>query len=177
MYYSEINKCSTVDGPGVRVAVFFSGCHANKCKEGHCPGCHNPAAWNFSLGSEYTKETEEYILDVLARPYIAGLSLLGGEPYDSPDLEALLSLVRTAKMRHPEKDIWIWTGYEFDHIISSPLTKLVDVIVCGRFILEQRDISSKNIFRGSANQRVIDAQASLNSGRAIGLSGIPNNEV
>jgi anaerobic ribonucleoside-triphosphate reductase activating protein len=176
MYYSEINKCSTVDGPGVRVAVFFSGCHANKCKEGHCPGCHNPAAWNFSLGSEYTKGTEDEIVAAVSKPYISGLSILGGEPYDS-DAHLLVSLVERVKQQYPDKDVWIWTGYEFDHIISSPLTKLVDVAVCGRFILDQRDISSKNIFRGSANQRVIDVQASLNSGRTIGLSGIPNNEV
>jgi anaerobic ribonucleoside-triphosphate reductase activating protein len=85
--------------------------------------------------------------------------------------------VRKVKMYYPNKDIWIWTGYEFDQIKSSPLTKFVDVVVTGRFILEQRDISDGNRWRGSKNQRVIDVQSSLNSGKTVGLSGIPNNEV
>jgi anaerobic ribonucleoside-triphosphate reductase activating protein len=85
--------------------------------------------------------------------------------------------VRKVKMYYPTKDIWIWTGYEFDQIKSSPLTKFVDVAVTGRFILDQRDISDGNRWRGSKNQRVIDVQSSLNSGKIVGLSGIPNNEV
>jgi anaerobic ribonucleoside-triphosphate reductase activating protein len=85
--------------------------------------------------------------------------------------------VRKVKMYYPTKDIWIWTGYEFDQIKASPLTKFVDVAVTGRFILDQRDISDGNRWRGSKNQRVIDVQSSLNSGKTVGLSGIPNNEV
>jgi anaerobic ribonucleoside-triphosphate reductase activating protein len=85
--------------------------------------------------------------------------------------------VRKVKMYYPTKDIWIWTGYEFDQIKSSPLTKFVDVAVTGRFILDQRDISDGNRWRGSKNQRVIDVQSSLNSGRAVAVGGIPNNEV
>jgi anaerobic ribonucleoside-triphosphate reductase activating protein len=85
--------------------------------------------------------------------------------------------VRKVKMYYPTKDIWIWTGYEFDQIKSSSLTKYIDVAVTGRFILDQRDISDGNRWRGSKNQRVIDVQSSLNSGRAVGLSGIPSNEV
>ena len=101
MKYQQLNRSDISNGPGIRVSLFVSGCTLR------CKGCHNAAAWDFSRGIEYTKETEEYILDVLARPYITGLSLLGGEPYDSPDPEALLSLVRKMKMHHPEKDIWI----------------------------------------------------------------------
>jgi anaerobic ribonucleoside-triphosphate reductase activating protein len=85
----------------VRVSLFISGCTLR------CKGCHNAAAWDFGSGTEYTKETEEYILDALAKPYITGLSLLGGECYDQRDSEELLSLVRKAKMLYPEKDIWI----------------------------------------------------------------------
>lgn len=77
----------------------------------------------------------------------------------------------------PEKDIWIWTGYEFEEIKGTELITYCDVAVVGGFILGQRDISGNNVFRGSRNQRVIDIQASLKSGRPIGLIGIPNNEV
>ena len=101
MKYQQLNRSDISNGPGIRVSLFVSGCTLR------CKGCHNAAAWDFSRGTEYTKETEEYILDVLARPYITGLSLLGGEIYDQPDSEVLLNLVRKAKMHHPEKDIWI----------------------------------------------------------------------
>lgn len=171
MNYSRINTADISNGPGVRVSLFVSGCSIR------CKGCFNQNAWDFNCGEEFTKETEEGILKLLGQSYIKGLSLLGGEIYDQRDSEVLLSLVRKAKMHHPEKDIWVWTGYEFDQIKASPLTKYVDVAVCGKFILEQRDISGENIYRGSRNQRVIDVQASLNSGKAIGLSGIPNNEL
>jgi anaerobic ribonucleoside-triphosphate reductase activating protein len=169
MKYLSLNKSDICNGPGVRVSLFVSGC-THRCK-----GCHNPDGWSFDNGTKYTSEIESEILDAVAKPYIKGLSLLGGEPFDQPDLEELVSLVRKAKMYYPEKDIWIWTGYEFDQIRTSPLTKYIDVAVTGRFILEQRDISSHNIYRGSLNQRVIDVQSSLNNGRTIGLTGIPNN--
>jgi anaerobic ribonucleoside-triphosphate reductase activating protein len=88
-----------------------------------------------------------------------------------------VNLVRLAKEHYPNKDIWIWTGYEFDQIKSSSLIRYCDVAVTGRFILDQRDISSNNVYRGSKNQRVIDVQRSLESGKAVGLGGIPNNEI
>ena len=157
--------------PGVRVSIFVSGCTLR------CKGCHNSDAWDFCSGTKYTKETESEILDALAKTYVSGLSILGGEPYDSLDPEELLSLVRKAKMLYPTKDIWIWTGYEFDQIKSAPLTKYIDVVVTGRFILDQRDISDANRWRGSKNQRVIDVQSSLNQNKPIPMLGIPNNEV
>ena len=171
MNYLSLHKSDITNGPGVRVSLFVSGC-THRCK-----GCHNPDGWEFSNGTKYTSETESEIIEALSKPYIKGLSLLGGECYDQIDLEELVNLVRKVKMYYPTKDIWIWTGYEFDQIKSSPLTKFVDVAVTGRFILEQRDISDGNRWRGSRNQRIISVQESLNSGKTVGLSGIPNNEV
>lgn len=171
MKYQQLNKSDISNGPGVRVSLFVSGCTLR------CKGCHNPEAWNFESGTEFTNETIDLILEQVGKSYIQGLSILGGEPYDQKDFPMLVKLVRRFKFFYPEKNIWIWTGYEFDQIKSSPLTKFVDVAVTGRFILEQRDISDANRWRGSTNQRVIDVQASLNSGKVIGLSGIPNNEV
>ena len=171
MNYQQLNKSDISNGEGVRVSLFVSGCTLR------CKGCHNSDAWDFCSGTKYTKETELEILDALAKTYVSGLSILGGEPYDSLDPEELLSLVRKAKMLYPTKDIWIWTGYEFDQIKSAPLTKYIDVAVTGRFILDQRDISDANRWRGSKNQLVIDVQASLNSNKIIPMQGIPNNEV
>lgn len=138
MNYQKIYKNTVSDGNGIGVSLYVSGCSIR------CPGCHNVAAWDFCSGTKYTIETESEILDALGKPYVDHLSLLGGEIYDQSDSEELLSLVRKAKMLYPTKDIWVWTGYEFDQIKSAPLTKYIDVAVTGRFILEQRDISDAN---------------------------------
>lgn len=171
MNYLKIDKCSIENGPGVRISLFVSGC-THRCK-----GCHNPEGWDFCNGTKYTQETESEILDALAKPWVSGLSLLGGEPFDQSDIEELVSLVRKVKTLYPTKDIWIWTGYEFEQIKSSPLIRYCDVAVTGKFILEQRDISDNNRWRGSKNQRVLAVKASLKSGKAVAVPGIPNNEV
>ena len=171
MNYSRINTADISNGPGVRVSVFVSGCTLR------CKGCFNKDVWEFNSGELFTKETEDGILKLLGQSYIKGLSLLGGEIYDQRDSEVLLTLVRKAKMMYPEKDIWIWTGYEWNQIKSSPLTKYIDIAVTGRFDINQRDISRDNIYRGSRNQRVILVQESLNAGKVIPMPGIPNNEI
>lgn len=170
MNYSQINPTDVVNGRGVRVSLFVSGCTI------HCKGCFNPDAWNFCYGSSYTNETESEILQGLDHPYIKGLSILGGEPYDQ-DPAVLVSLVEKVHSLYPEKDIWIWTGREFDAIRNHPLTKLIDVAVCGEFKINERDITMKNQFRGSRNQRVVDVQKSLTENSVIPVSGIPNNEI
>lgn len=171
MKYQKVYYNTIVDGPGVRVSLYVSGC-THRCK-----GCHNPDGWSFDNGTEFSEFTVAEILDALAKPYIKGLSLLGGEPFDQSDLYWLVNLVRLAKEHYPNKDIWIWTGYNWDQIKSSPLTKFVDVVVTGKFIYDQRDISDDNRWRGSRNQRVIDVQATLSSGKLTPIQGIPNNEV
>lgn len=169
MNYQQLNKSDISNGEGVRVSLFVSGCTLR------CKGCHNSDAWDFCSGTKYTKETESEILDALAKTYVSGLSILGGEPYDSLDPEELLSLVRKTKMLYPTKDIWIWTGYEFDQIKFAPLTKYIDVAVTGRFILEQRDISDANRWRGSTNQRIVLVQESLQTNSIVYMPNIPNN--
>lgn len=176
MYYSKINKCSIAEAPGISVVLFVSGCLPNKCKEGNCPGCHNKEAQKFNYGKEFTFETKCELIDAIKQPYINTFVLCGGEIFDQ-DMGVLVDLVQTIKELMPEKTIWCYTGYEFDQIKSSPLIRYCDIAVTGKFILEQRDISDNNRWRGSMNQRVIDVQSSLNTKTVVGLSGIPNNEV
>lgn len=171
MKYQQLNKSDISNGEGVRVSLFVSGC-THKCK-----GCHNPKSWDSDAGIEYTKETEEEILDVVQKSYIRGLTLSGGDPLHPQNRNELVSLVKRIKTELPEKDIWIWTGYEFEEIKDIELVKYCDVAVTGRFDITRRDISDANRWRGSTNQRVIDVQASLKSKKTIGLGGIPNNEV
>jgi anaerobic ribonucleoside-triphosphate reductase activating protein len=99
MNYLSLHKSDITNGPGVRVSLFVSGC-THRCK-----GCHNPDGWEFSNGTKYTSETESEIIEALSKPYVKGLSLLGGEPYDQQDSEELVNLVRKVKMYYPTKDI------------------------------------------------------------------------
>ena len=156
MYYAEIKYFDVANGPGIRVSLFVSGCpHA-------CPGCFNEIAWNYEYGEEYTEEVEEKILKAVSRAEIQGLSLLGGEPLFPANLHALLPLLRKIKERLPKKDIWCYSGYTYEELLSrkgeekkeidesfSYLTVLVD----GRFIEAEKDITL--LFRGSRNQRLI----------------------
>lgn len=170
MKYQVINKTSLVDGPGVRCALYVSGCSIR------CRGCHNKEAWDFNGGKEFTKNEISEILEFVSYPYIKGFSLLGGEPFDQ-DSELLVDLLRQLKKTCPEKDIWCWTGYEFDQIKDRELTKFIDVAVCGPFKLDLRDISANNPWRGSTNQYIVDVKQSLSKDRIIPVNGILNNNI
>ena len=175
MRYLTIYTDSISDGLGIRVSAYFAGCLPNKCGNKNCPGCHNPEAQKFTAGEEYTEETKNYILGLCRNPYIADLTICGGEPYDQ-DENQLIELLKAVHKQNQNKNVWIYTGYEFEQIKNRELTKYADVLVVGPFILEQRDISDANRWRGSRNQRVINVPESLKSNQIIFLDGIPNNQ-
>jgi anaerobic ribonucleoside-triphosphate reductase activating protein len=170
MKYQVINKTSLVDGPGVRCALYVSGCSLR------CKGCHNTEAWDFNCGKEFTENEISEILNYLSPSYIKGFSLLGGEPFDQ-NQDLLIKLLSQIKENYPNKDIWCWTGYEFDQIKNKELTKYIDIAVCGPFKLELRDISANNPWRGSTNQYIVAVEQSLAENRSIPLLGILNNNV
>ena len=104
MRYLTIYKDSISDGPGVRVSVYFAGCLPNKCGNQNCPGCHNPEAQKFTAGEEYIEETKNYILGLCKNPYIAGLTICGGEPYDQ-DENQLIELLQEFHLQNPDKNV------------------------------------------------------------------------
>ena len=171
MNYADIKTIDVQDGTGIRVSLYVSGCHF------HCKGCHNQEAWDFKFGKEYNEETEKYILDLLAPDYISGLSLLGGEPLEPQNQEVLASLVKKVKEKYPNKDIWCYTGYDFEKNVLGQMYKKfdytpkflenVDVIVDGEFQEDKKLIDLK--FRGSTNQRKIDVKESLKQNKMIQL--------
>lgn len=171
MYYSEIKDCDIANGPGVRVSLFVSGCTH------HCKGCFNEMTWDFSYGREFNGETIDHILAKLEPSYIAGLTLLGGEPMEYVNQQGLLPLLRLVKERYPRKTIWCYTGYLFDEDIrdvfcgkweeTKEILSYLDVVVDGEFIEEQKDISLR--FRGSSNQRIIDVRKSMQDGTVVCL--------
>lgn len=171
MNYADIKYPDIQDGEGIRVALYVSGCHF------HCKECHNKEAWDFNFGKEFTNETIEYIMDILKQPYVNGLSLLGGEPLEPLNQAGLLPLVKKVKEELPEKNIWCWTGYNFDtdildkmyvkNDVTKELLKYIDIMVDGQFEIENKitDLA----FRGSTNQRKIDVQESLAKGEMVRL--------
>ena len=156
MRYGKINKTDIANGPGVRVSLFVSGCR-NRCK-----GCFNPETWSFDYGESFTMRTIEEILEALSPNYIAGLSILGGDPFESENILGVLELCYEAKRLYPDKTIWIYTGYLYEDFKDLPIMEYIDVLVDGPFIEALKYISLK--FKGSSNQRIIDVQASRSSG-------------
>ncbi len=167
MNYATIKWCDIANGEGVRISLFVSGC-THQCKN-----CFNKIAWDFNYGEPFDLRIQEKILKELALPYVAGLSLLGGEPFEPQNQEALLPFVREVKRLYPDKPIWCYTGFVLDEANgllketakNTPYTKelisLMDVLVDGPYVEALHNIRLK--FRGSSNQRVIDVQKTLNS--------------
>ena len=170
MYYGEIKNCDIANGLGVRVSLFVSGC-TNHCKE-----CFNKATWDFCYGKPFTNETKKQILDLLSPSYIAGFSLLGGEPFEPKNQEVLVDFLKEIKEKYPNKTIWAWTGFLFDLELlkkgayantenTLKMLSYIDVLVDGRFNINLKDLRLK--FRGSSNQRLIDVQKSLKDGKVV----------
>ena len=167
MNYGEIKKTDIANGPGVRVSLFVSGCTH------HCRGCFNPETWKFDYGKEFTGDTQEQLLKLLSPEYIAGLTLLGGEPFEPSNQRALLPFLKEVRGRLPQKNIWCYTGYLLDEElwkdsaarceVTDEMLSLLDVLVDGEFMQEEKDVSLR--FRGSRNQRLIDVPESLREGR------------
>lgn len=152
MNYNTIKYFCTVNGPGVRTAVFVSGCNL------HCKGCFNTAAWDFLSGKKLTDDKIDEILDSIEPVYIKGLSILGGEPLDIKNQGGVSHLIEKFRDRFgTTKNIWLWSGYYFDDIPQGKYTEYIldnlDAIVDGPFEAELYD--SKLQFRGSSNQHII----------------------
>ncbi len=169
MNYGEIKKTDIADGEGVRVSLFVSGCRR------HCKNCFNKVTWDFDYGKPFTEETQEELLQALAPDYIAGLTLLGGDPMEPENQRALLPFVKRVRKELPKKTIWCYTGYTYKDgaleeeqnncEVTRELISLFDVLVDGRFIEELKDI--RLVFRGSSNQRVIDIKKTKESGSVV----------
>ncbi len=168
MNYAEIKSCSIENGTGVRVSLFVSGCRH------HCKECFNAETWDFNYGKPYTVETEKLLLEQLAPDYIAGLTLLGGDPTEPENQRALLPLLQRMRKELPGKTVWAYSGYLYEDFlpggrayceVTEEYLGLIDILVDGPFILEQKDISL--LFRGSANQRIIDVPKSRACGDVV----------
>ncbi len=172
MNIATIKSSDIANGSGVRVSVFVSGCrHA-------CPGCFNREAWDFDYGVPYTPAIKAEILDALAPDHIAGLTLLGGEPFEPENRAELTALCRNVRTLYPTKTVWCFSGFTLEELtdpsLPAPdtaraLLAELDVLVDGRFELDKKNLSLR--FRGSSNQRILDVPASLAAGEPVWMPG------
>lgn len=169
MNYADIKQYDVANGPGVRVSIFVSGCTHK------CPGCFNQVAWDFDYGTPFTDETIDMIIESLDKPYIAGFTILGGEPLEPSNQQGLLPLVKKIKESLPNKTIWCYTGFDFEKDVLEKMFKefpetpalfsYLDIVVDGTFVEELKSLSLR--FKGSSNQRIIKVQESLNTGSLV----------
>lgn len=181
MRYAQIRSMDISNGEGVGVSLFVQGCPF------HCKNCFNSDTWDFNGGKEWTEEIKDKFMKLIDRPYIKRVSFLGGECLADQNLDEVFKLVKQIRNSYPDKTIWLYTGFEWNSLMSKicqptfpdkdferiieihkkrkEIISNVDVLVDGEYIDEQKDLSLK--FRGSKNQRVIDVKQSLAQNKVI----------
>jgi len=169
MNYADIKQYDVANGIGIRVSLFVSGCNH------HCKNCFNQEAWDFNYGKPFTEDNIEEVIGYLSAPYVAGLSLLGGEPFEHANQIGLLPLLKRVKETYPDKSIWCYTGFTFDQDIMNTMVpkwqetkevlSYIDILVDGKFVEELKNLSLR--FKGSSNQRIIKVQESMKTGEII----------
>lgn len=159
MRYHNITKDDMLNGEGLRVVLWVSGCNHN------CKDCHNPVTWDIRGGIPFDQSAKAELFEELAKPYISGITLSGGDPLHPENREDIQKLIDEICDKFPNKTIWLYTGYDWEAISGLPGIRKVDVVVDGEFVVALKD--PKLHWKGSANQRVIDVQRSLLRGEVV----------
>lgn len=178
MRYADIVEFDVNNGEGVGCSLFVQGCHF------HCKNCFNQSTWDFNSGKEWAEDVENKFIELVKRPYITRVSILGGEPLADENVDEIFFLIQKIKKIRPDISIWLYTGYLWENLVEmenliitkeerdkSPfyytvnsliriwLLPSIDVLVDGQYVDELKDISLP--FRGSSNQRLIDVKKTL----------------
>lgn len=161
MRYADITECEICNGRGVGLTYWCQGCNLM------CPTCFNKSTWDFNGGKPFDQATHDKFMQLVDRPYIDRVSILGGEPLCEPNAEDVFNLVREIRTRFPEKKIWIYTGYTWESLTgyARQAAEIADVVVDGAFKQELQDF--RLAFRGSSNQRLIDVKKTITSDHVI----------
>lgn len=170
MRYAQITPFEVCNGKGAGVSLFVQGCHFQ------CKGCFNQESWDFCGGKEWNEEIENKFFELVEKPYIKRVTILGGEPFANENVIDVYDLIVKIKDRFPNKSIWLYTGFNFGDIINCPLRDIYttyrrkvistcDVVIDGRFIEELKDLTLE--FRGSSNQRIIDVKDSVKNNKIV----------
>lgn len=146
MNYASIIPCDSLNGIGFRTVLFVTGC-SHKCEQ-----CYNKSTWNPCNGQEFTESTLEYLITMVNKPYINGLTISGGDPLYRSNIKEVINICKRVK-EETRKSIWIYTGYEFNDLPEKSLELLdyVDVIIDGKYDYTK---PTDKPFRGSDNQKM-----------------------
>lgn len=152
----RIDYNNIINGPGVRVVLWVTGCN-HKCR-----GCHNPQTWDKNAGLEFNRDDMNQILEYLGKSYVDGITISGGDPLEDFNRDDLCKIIEEIKTRYPDKTIWVYTGYVWEDLCKKLhkhqkeiILKYVDVVVDGVF---DEKLKVENQYRGSSNQRFIDVK-------------------
>lgn len=148
-----------LNGDGLRVVLWLAGCSH------HCKGCQNPVTWDPEGGIPFDDQARWELEEQLGKDYIDGITFSGGDPLYEGNREDVTRLAREIRRKYPDKSIWLYTGYRWEEIRDLEIMKYIDVVVDGRFILEERDVTLE--WKGSANQRVIDVPKTRQLGQIV----------
>ena len=160
MNYHNITKDDMLNGLGLRIVLWVSGCAR------HCKGCQNPQTWDENSGIPFDEQAENELFEALKPNYISGLTFCGGEPLYPKNRETVTRLAKKFReIYHNKKNIWCYTGYQYEDVKDLEVMQYIDVLCDGEFIEELKD---NNIaWVGSSNQRVIDIKKTIAENKVI----------
>ena len=164
MRYNKIRRTDISNGPGIRVSIFMQGCTFN------CKGCFNPETHDFNAGHEFNDDVINKIITLASPNHIKGLSILGGEPMHTKNIDGTLKLVKEFKNKYPKKDVWVWSGFNYEDLSLKHDLSDIDVLVDGQYKMELYNPTLK--YRGSSNQRVIDIKKTIKNKKVEILEGV-----
>ena len=159
MRYHNITKDDMLNGDGLRVVLWVSGC-THCCKE-----CHNPITWDPNSGILFDEAEKMEIFAELEKDYISGVTFSGGDPLHINNTFEITELAKEMKEKYPGKTIWLYTGSVWEEIQHLDIVKYIDILVDGEFELEKFDANLH--WRGSANQRVIDVPETIRTSKIV----------
>ena len=159
MRYHNITKDDMLNGDGLRVVLWVSGC--SHC----CKGCQNPMTWDPNGGLVFDEEAKHEVFEELSKDYISGLTLSGGDPLYYGNRGDVLRLAREVKQKFPDKSIWLYTGFVWESITGLEIMNYLDVVVEGEFMEEKKN--TQLYWRGSENQRVVNVPGTLTKGEIV----------
>ena len=159
MRYHNITHDDMLNGDGLRVVLWVAGC--DHC----CKGCQNPTTWDPEGGLLFDEAAKQEIFEQLDKSYISGLTFSGGDPLFSANRAAVRQLAEEVRAKYPDKTIWLYTGFTWEAVRNDPVMQYVDVLVDGEF--QQETFDANLLWKGSANQRVIDVPKSLQQEKVV----------
>lgn len=159
MNYHNITKCDFLNGEGVRVVLWISGCSH------HCENCHNPITWDENGGLPFDENAKVELFDALSNPDIDGITFSGGDPLFPKNRAEVGKLIDEIKEKFPQKTIWLYTGFLWEEVKDLPFIKYIDVLLDGKF--EPAKFSPNAKWVGSSNQRIIDVKKSIAQNKVV----------